>query len=71
MFFFVFQVTVDGTEYQPSVASANKKQAKADAATVCLQKLGIIPWTVDCSSHFRKVVMKRKSCKLFNIILVS
>ncbi|XP_077286538.1 son RNA binding protein [Arctopsyche grandis] len=40
---FLFKVTVNGVEYQPSVASANKKQAKADAATVCLQKLGIIP----------------------------
>lgn len=37
-----FQVKLNGMEYQPSVASANKKQAKADAATVCLQQLGIL-----------------------------
>lgn len=37
------QVTVNGVEYQPNVASANKKQAKADAAQLCLQKLGLLP----------------------------
>ncbi|XP_075975080.1 son RNA binding protein isoform X3 [Anticarsia gemmatalis] len=36
------KVKVAGTEYQPAVASANKKQAKADAAQLALQKLGIV-----------------------------
>ncbi|KAL0830404.1 hypothetical protein ABMA28_002583 [Loxostege sticticalis] len=39
---FLFKVKVAGTEYQPAVASANKKQAKADAAQLALQKLGIL-----------------------------
>ncbi|XP_052755351.1 protein Son-like isoform X1 [Galleria mellonella] len=39
---FLFKVKVAGTEYQPAVASANKKQAKADAAQLALQKLGIV-----------------------------
>lgn len=34
---------VNGTEYQPDAASPNKKQAKADAARLCLQKLGLLP----------------------------
>ncbi|XP_049872709.1 protein Son isoform X2 [Pectinophora gossypiella] len=38
---FLFKVKVAGVEYQPAVASANKKQAKADAAQLALQKLGI------------------------------
>lgn len=38
----ILQVKVAGTEYQPAVASANKKQAKADAAQLALQKLGIV-----------------------------
>lgn len=38
---FLFKVKVNGIEYQPAVASANKKQAKADAAQIALQKLGI------------------------------
>ncbi|XP_066999479.2 protein Son isoform X2 [Anabrus simplex] len=40
---FLFRVRVDGVEYKPSVASPNKKQAKAEAATVCLQSLGVLP----------------------------
>ncbi|CAH1799722.1 unnamed protein product [Owenia fusiformis] len=40
---FLCKVTVNGTEYQPSVASNNKKHAKAQAATVCLQHLGMVP----------------------------
>ncbi|XP_032516508.2 protein Son isoform X2 [Danaus plexippus] len=39
---FLFKVKVAGIEYQPAVASANKKQAKADAAQLALQKLGIV-----------------------------
>uniref|UniRef100_A0A2H1WS13 SFRICE_021677 n=1 Tax=Spodoptera frugiperda TaxID=7108 RepID=A0A2H1WS13_SPOFR len=41
-FLFKVCVKVAGTEYQPAVASANKKQAKADAAQLALQKLGIV-----------------------------
>ncbi|CAH4037983.1 protein Son-like isoform X3 [Pieris brassicae] len=39
---FLFRVKVAGVEYQPAIASANKKQAKADAAQLALQKLGIV-----------------------------
>lgn len=38
-----FQVIVNGTEYQPSVASQNKKFAKAAAATAVLQEMGLVP----------------------------
>lgn len=40
---FLFKVRVNGNEYKPSVASPNKKQAKAEAATICLQALGVLP----------------------------
>lgn len=40
---FFFQVIVNGTEYQPSVASQNKKFAKAAAATAVLQEMGLVP----------------------------
>ncbi|CAL1687831.1 unnamed protein product [Lasius platythorax] len=40
---FLFKVKVNGTEYKPSVASPNKKQAKAEAAQICLQSLGLLP----------------------------
>lgn len=40
--FVYLQVRVAGVEYQPAVASANKKQAKADSAQLALQKLGIV-----------------------------
>lgn len=33
---------MNGVEYTPSVASPNKKQAKAEAAAICLRALGII-----------------------------
>ncbi|XP_075228072.1 uncharacterized protein LOC142328268 isoform X2 [Lycorma delicatula] len=39
---FIFKVTVNGVEYKPSVASQNKKQAKVEAATLCLRALGLI-----------------------------
>ncbi|XP_053604354.1 protein Son isoform X2 [Plodia interpunctella] len=39
---FLFKVKVAGVEYQPAVASANKKQAKADAAQLALQKIGVL-----------------------------
>lgn len=40
---FLFKVKVNGVEYKPSVASPNKKQAKAEAAQICLQSLGLLP----------------------------
>ena len=40
---YIFKVTVNGTDYQPSIASDNKKKAKADAATVALQEIGLLP----------------------------
>lgn len=40
---FLFKVRVNSVDYQPSVTSNNKKLAKAQAATVCLQELGLIP----------------------------
>ncbi|XP_013421780.1 protein SON-like [Lingula anatina] len=40
---FLFKVKVNNTEYQPSVACNNKKAAKAMAATVCLQAMGLVP----------------------------
>ena len=39
---YIFKVTVNGQEFQPSIASENKKKAKCDAATVCLQKMGLL-----------------------------
>lgn len=38
----IFQVKVNEVEYKPSVASPNKKQAKAVAAQICLQTLGLL-----------------------------
>jgi len=40
---YVFKVTVNGETYQPAMACDNKKKAKADAATVALQELGLLP----------------------------
>lgn len=40
---FLCKVKVNGKEYQPSIASINKKHAKAQAATVCLQEFGLVP----------------------------
>ncbi|KAK9298201.1 hypothetical protein QLX08_008366 [Tetragonisca angustula] len=40
---FLFKVKVNGIEYKPSVVSPNKKQAKAEAAQICLQTLGLLP----------------------------
>ncbi|XP_048512523.1 protein Son isoform X2 [Athalia rosae] len=39
---FLFKVKVNGIEYKPSVASPNKKQAKAEAAQICLQTIGLL-----------------------------
>jgi hypothetical protein len=38
----IFQCTVNGVDYQPTIASDNKKQAKANAAIVALQELGMM-----------------------------
>ena len=43
MFNLFLKVNVNGVEYQPSVSIANKKQAKALAAGVCLQSFGLLP----------------------------
>lgn len=43
----MLQVKVDGIEYKPSVASPNKKQAKAEAAQICLQTIGLLPAAED------------------------
>ncbi|XP_059079126.1 protein Son-like isoform X2 [Tigriopus californicus] len=40
---YIFKVTVNGVDYQPTIASDNKKKGKADAATVALQELGLLP----------------------------
>ncbi|XP_076445441.1 uncharacterized protein LOC143283167 isoform X2 [Babylonia areolata] len=40
---FLFKVRVNGVEYMPSAACGNKKLAKAQAAAVCLQEMGLIP----------------------------
>ena len=40
---FLFKVKVNNMEYQSTITSTNKKQAKAQAATVCLQELGLVP----------------------------
>jgi hypothetical protein len=33
---------VNGVDYQPTIASDNKKKAKSNAATVALQELGLM-----------------------------
>ncbi|XP_066478606.1 protein SON [Tiliqua scincoides] len=40
---FLFKVMVNGVEHKPTNPSPNKKHAKAAAATVALQALGIVP----------------------------
>ncbi|CAI5772615.1 protein SON isoform X1 [Podarcis lilfordi] len=40
---FLFKVLVNGIEYKPNSVSPNKKHAKAMAATVALQALGLVP----------------------------
>ncbi|XP_012945373.1 ribonuclease 3 [Aplysia californica] len=40
---FLFKVKVNSVEYQPAVASSNKKSAKAQCAAVCLQEMGLLP----------------------------
>ena len=38
---FMFKVIVNGQEFVPASSSPNKKNAKAQAATAALQKLGL------------------------------
>ncbi|XP_074598467.1 protein Son-like [Brevipalpus obovatus] len=40
---FLTRVTVNSVQYEPSIPSPNKKQAKAMAAAVCLQSFGLLP----------------------------
>ncbi|XP_038657556.1 protein SON isoform X2 [Scyliorhinus canicula] len=40
---FLFKVMINGTEYKPSFPSPNKKHAKASAATIALQTMGLVP----------------------------
>ncbi|XKL63954.1 hypothetical protein PGB90_006318 [Kerria lacca] len=40
---FLFSVTVQGIKYTPKMPFSNKKQSKVEAATICLQSLGILP----------------------------
>ncbi|KAI4460206.1 protein son [Holotrichia oblita] len=42
---FLFRVILNNIEYKPQIASPNKKEAKANAALVCLQSLGVLPPT--------------------------
>ena len=37
------QVNVNGTDYMGSVATNDKKKAKANAAMYCLQTMGLVP----------------------------
>lgn len=39
---FLFKVVLNGVEYKPNVASANKKEAKAHAATMALKQIGLL-----------------------------
>ncbi|XP_014254613.1 protein SON isoform X2 [Cimex lectularius] len=41
---FIFKVTVNGIDYLPASPSPNKKQAKSEAASLCLKKLGLLPF---------------------------
>ena len=40
---FIEQVKVNGVEYKPTVGSPSKKQARAEAAAMCLKALGVLP----------------------------
>lgn len=39
---FLFKVVIDGVEYKPNIASASKKEAKANAATLALKQIGLL-----------------------------
>ena len=40
---YIFNFVVNGQNFQPTIASDNKKKAVADAATAALQQLGLLP----------------------------
>ncbi|KAG1701182.1 Protein SON [Nymphon striatum] len=40
---FLYKVKVNAVEFQPAVASTNKKHAKAQTASICLQHMGLLP----------------------------
>lgn len=40
---FLYKVIVNGVEYVSSTGSPNKKSAKAQAASLVLQELGLLP----------------------------
>ena len=40
---YIFKVVLNGQDFQSTVASDNKKKAKADAAAAALQQLGLLP----------------------------
>ncbi|XP_076252020.1 son RNA binding protein isoform X2 [Rhynchophorus ferrugineus] len=40
---FLFKVILNGVEYKPNIVSASKKEAKANAASVALQQIGLLP----------------------------
>ncbi|KAG7201963.1 hypothetical protein KM043_004666 [Ampulex compressa] len=61
---FLFKVKVNGIEYKPSVASPNKKQAKAEAAQICLQMLGLLPETLPTPVTRIENSVLRKSCSI-------
>ena len=39
---YIFKVVVNGNDYQPTIASGTKKEARATAATVALQEMGFL-----------------------------
>ena len=39
---YIFKVVVNGNEYQPTIASGPKKEARANAATFALQEMGFL-----------------------------
>lgn len=43
---FFFQCNIDGVEYEPSMAAANKKSGKTEVCYVVLQAFGQVPPTI-------------------------
>lgn len=39
---YIFKVVANGNEYQPTIASVTKKEARANAATFALQEMGFL-----------------------------
>ena len=38
----LLKVTLNGVEYKPDITRPNKKEAKANAALLCLSQLGVM-----------------------------